>query len=70
MDQAPADFIEAQIKAIVGIKLMVTELRGKRKLSQNRVAEDRHAVQTALSASADAVDNAVAGSMARLQQKP
>ena len=70
MDQAPADFIEAQIRAIVGIKLMITELRGKRKLSQNRVPEDQHAVRNALSASNDAVDNAVAGSMTRLQQKP
>jgi len=66
IDQAPVDFIDAQLKAIVGLKLRVTELRGKRKLSQNRVPEDREGVRTALSASDDPLDNAVALSMSRM----
>jgi transcriptional regulator len=69
LDQAPADFIEAQLKAIIGMRFVVTELRGKRKLSQNRVPEDREGVREALAASADPVDQAVAASMTRLQQK-
>ncbi len=40
VDDAPADFIGAQLRAIVGIELAITRLEGKRKLSQNRSAGD------------------------------
>lgn len=38
---APADYIAAQLKAIVGIVLYVTRLEGKAKLSQNKSLGDR-----------------------------
>jgi len=38
---APADFIQGQLKGIVGMVLRVETLTGKRKLSQNRNAADR-----------------------------
>lgn len=38
---APADFIQGQLKGIVGMVLRVETLAGKRKLSQNRNAADR-----------------------------
>lgn len=41
---APADFIEKQLQAIVGIEIPVTRLRGKWKVSQNRPAADREGV--------------------------
>ena len=40
VDDAPADFVRAQLRAIVGIELPITRLEGKRKLSQNRPAAD------------------------------
>ncbi|HTO80917.1 MAG TPA: FMN-binding negative transcriptional regulator [Methylomirabilota bacterium] len=38
---APADFIRAQLKGIVGFELPIVRLEGKWKMSQNRPAEDR-----------------------------
>ena len=69
VDQAPPDYLEAQLRGIVGIKLEITELRGKRKMSQNRDAEDRKNVREVLAASPDVLDQAVAASMLQLQVK-
>jgi len=41
---APADFIKAQLKGIVGFELPIVRLEGKWKMSQNRPAEDRTGV--------------------------
>jgi transcriptional regulator len=41
MGDAPADFIEQMLAAIVGIEIEVTRLVGKWKLGQNRDARDR-----------------------------
>jgi len=41
---APADFIGAQIKGIVGLEIPVERIEGKWKVSQNRPAADRHGV--------------------------
>ena len=40
VEDAPADYIESMVKAIVGVELQITSMQGKRKLSQNRSAED------------------------------
>jgi transcriptional regulator len=69
IDQAPIDYIEAQLKAIVGVALTIEELHGKRKLSQNRVPEDRQGVRDALAASPDPGDQAVWRSMRELHEK-
>lgn len=45
---APADFIAANVRAIVGIELTLTDLTGKWKVSQNRSAEDRGGVASGL----------------------
>lgn len=47
-DQSPEDYITAQLRAIVGFNLRVKELRGIRKLSQNKPIEDRKAVIASL----------------------
>jgi len=47
---APPTFIEAQIRAIVGLEFEIAEIRGKYKLSQNRSAADRDGVVAGLSA--------------------
>lgn len=50
VSDAPADYIEGMLKAIVGFEINVTEVTGKFKGSQNRSAADRGGVHSALSA--------------------
>ena len=38
---APAVYIDSQLKAIVGFEVRITRLEGKQKFNQNRAAEDR-----------------------------
>jgi transcriptional regulator len=42
MDDAPEDYIEKMMRAIVGIEVEILSLVGKFKLSQNKSTEDRH----------------------------
>ena len=48
VDDAPADFIETMLGAIVGIEITLTSLTGKWKVSQNRPAADRAGVVAGL----------------------
>jgi transcriptional regulator len=48
VEDAPADYIENQLNAIVGIELTVTKLEGKWKASQNRSVADREGVVAGL----------------------
>jgi transcriptional regulator len=57
---APEDFIRAQLKGIIGLRLPITRIEGKRKMSQNRSAADRAGVAAALSASERESDRVVA----------
>jgi transcriptional regulator len=57
---APGDFIEAQLRGIVGLRMPVTKFEGKRKMSQNRNAADRAGVAAGLAASALTSDREVA----------
>lgn len=57
---APEDYIQSQLKAIVGFRLPINRLEAKRKMSQNRSAEDRAAVAAGLAGSPDAAENIVA----------
>ena len=54
VSNAPAEFIEAQRKAIVSVELVVSEITGKAKASQNRLPEDAAAVKASYSAGSDA----------------
>jgi transcriptional regulator len=58
VEDAPADYLDATLRAIVGIEIEVTRVEGKFKLSQNRSAEDRTGVVMGL------------GSDATLQRQP
>jgi transcriptional regulator len=40
VSDAPADFVEQMLKAIVGFRLRITKLEGKWKMSQNRPPQD------------------------------
>ena len=60
VDDAPADYIDGMLKAIVGFAIPIDRLEGKRKLSQNRSAEDIAGVREGLAASPDIVDRTLA----------
>lgn len=57
---APAEYIDGMLKAIVGFALPIQHLEGKRKLSQNRSPADIAGVREGLAASPDAHDQALA----------
>ena len=57
---APEQFISAQLRGIVGVRMPITRIDGKRKMSQNRNADDRAGVATNLARSEYAADRAVA----------
>jgi len=44
VDDAPADYLAAQMQAIVGIEIPIARIEGKWKMSQNRDAADRRGV--------------------------
>lgn len=60
VSDAPADFIAAQLRGIVGVRIPVTRFEGKRKMSQNRPEADRIRVAAGLAASEDPGDREVA----------
>ncbi|WP_349971663.1 FMN-binding negative transcriptional regulator [Pseudomonas caspiana] len=57
---APADYIDKMLGAIVGFALPIERLEGKRKLSQNRAAADIAGLRDGLAASADIKDQELA----------
>ena len=57
---APETFIRAQLRGIVGLRLPIARLEGKRKMSQNRNAEDRAGVAAGLAVSGRLSDRAAA----------
>jgi transcriptional regulator len=63
---APAEYIERQMKAIVGVELVIERIEGKWKMSQNRSAADVDGVVQGLGASSDPRDRAVGEIMKRL----
>lgn len=67
VSDAPADFIKAQLRAIVGIRMPITRLVGKRKLSQNRPAQDRLRVAEGLAASERPGDRSLAAEMPAIE---
>lgn len=60
VSDAPVDYIDGMLKAIVGFALPIQRLQGKRKLSQNRSAADIAGVREGLAASFDVRDQTLA----------
>ncbi len=60
IDDAPPEYIDSMLKAIVGFALPIQRLEGKRKLSQNRSPADAAGVRNGLAASPDPQDRALA----------
>ncbi|MGI8899785.1 MAG: FMN-binding negative transcriptional regulator [Nocardioides sp.] len=63
VEDAPSAYVEKQLRAIVGVELVVESVEAKAKLSQNRSAEDRAGVIAGL-ATGHAGERAVAEQMA------
>ena len=57
---APAAYVEAQIRGIVGIEIAITRIEGKWKVSQNRPERDRAGVIAGLREGADEAGQAMA----------
>ena len=65
VEDAPPDFIAAQMKGIVGIEIDIETIDGKWKVSQNRPLADRQGVAEGLSA----IDRTEAAEMANLVRR-
>ncbi|BBK37653.1 transcriptional regulator [Allostella sp. ATCC 35155] len=63
VDDAPPEFVRAQLKGIVGLRLEIASVEGKLKLSQNRTPADREAVAAGLEERGDPPSSGVAGLM-------
>ncbi|HLA30424.1 MAG TPA: FMN-binding negative transcriptional regulator [Pseudomonas sp.] len=64
VSEAPRDYIDAMLRAIVGFALPIERLQGKWKLGQNRSATDQAGVREGLQASHDSRDRELAARMA------
>ena len=69
VSDAPSDFIENQIKAIIGIEIQVNEINGKWKMSQNRTREDSNGVIEGLSNNADKHSNPIVAEIVKASNK-
>jgi transcriptional regulator len=58
VDDAPPRFIDGQLRAIVGLELVITRIEAKLKLSQNRPAADIAGVLAGLDEAGDAASAA------------
>lgn len=69
VSDAPERYRELQLKAIVGVELIVESVDGKAKLSQNRSEADQTGVISGLYAEGSPRSDAVADAMVRQQQR-
>lgn len=60
VDDAPATYVAAQMKGIVGLEIAITRIEGKWKVSQNRLAADRAGVVAALRSGGEAAETMAA----------
>lgn len=71
LEDAPADYLAAQMQAIVGIEIPITHLEGKFKLSQNKNAQDKAGVIHGLQDESDAHHHGkLAAQVAACSQNP
>jgi transcriptional regulator len=67
IDDAPAAYIDKNLKMIVGFEFSIATLQGKWKMSQNRTLSDREGVRRNLASAADAESQGVAAVLAALE---
>jgi transcriptional regulator len=69
VSDAPADFVDGMLRAIVGFKLRITRLEGKWKMSQNRPEQDVSGVIEGLTREPSEAHDAVAEIVAARQAR-
>ncbi len=69
MDDAPDDYLEKQLRGIVGIEIPIARIDGKWKMSQNASKADMESVAAGLDASGDPTDRETARVMRALHEK-
>jgi transcriptional regulator len=69
LDDAPADYIDRNLKAITGLRLPIERIEGKWKLSQNRTEADREGVLAGLESLASEESTTMAAAI-RTANKP
>ena len=67
VDEAPAEYIDAMLRAVVGFALPIARLEGKWKLSQNQSPRNQEGVRAGLGASSAPGEQAVAHLMQSLR---
>lgn len=67
LDKLPPAVLAAKLKGIVGARLAIDSIRGTRKLSQNKTADDRAAVSAALAPSRRDADREIASLVGALR---
>lgn len=70
IDDAPAAYIDRMLGLIVGFEFSIESLRGKWKVSQNRMHADRQGVIRGLRDAADADSREIAAILAALDEGP
>ena len=60
VDDAPEDFTDRLIAAIVGVEIMIESLTGKVKASQNQPEKNRQSVKAGLEAAGEDSQRAIA----------
>ena len=63
VSDAPEDYIQAQLRGIIGFRLPIDRLEGKWKLSQNRPEADRRGVNEGLEGEGGALESTIAQRM-------
>lgn len=59
VNDAPAEYVEGQLRAIVGVRIAVSRIDAKKKLNQRQSARDRAGVKAGLAGSAVEMNRAV-----------
>jgi transcriptional regulator len=68
VSDAPADYIRARLKGIVGFDMPIARLEGKWKMSQNQAAENRLGAEAGLQREGGSAETAVAAVMAETRK--
>jgi transcriptional regulator len=66
-DNLPVGFKQKMMKGIVAFEIIVDDLQGKQKLSQNRTEEERENIINSLSKSSDTNESEIANYMSKLK---
>jgi transcriptional regulator len=69
-DDAPAEYIDAMLKGIVGLDLEITAIEGKAKFTQNRSRADYDGVISGMAGKPDPRDQAAAAAMRAVHNPP